>query len=311
MIDFIKNIEKEPNKKIKKFCLIMFILLTTLTGVSNINGTINTECITAEITDISPSSVKVGDEFTVGIVIENCGSEIPEDIVFELENISPFIGVKESLIREIGTLRYSNSDRFITYHMKVSENAIPGTYSFNYKLYYGSQKSQTQSKESFEITVLGDTADLGIASMKVEPLLPSQGDNVEITMRIENVGKGVAKSISVYTNHSFMGLKKTFIGTLDPNEDGPSVINFIANQSGEYEFPVIINYRDDFGEKQLNTSINFIVLEKKKNIGETIIILLVIIIIGGLLYYNYKIKKTKDRVIKQLMKGNNSFAKKK
>jgi uncharacterized protein YbaP (TraB family) len=39
-----------------------------------------------EITDISPTSIEVGEEFTVGILIDNCGSRVPESIIFELKD---------------------------------------------------------------------------------------------------------------------------------------------------------------------------------------------------------------------------------
>ena len=40
-------------------------------------------CATAEITSINPSSIDADEDFTVGIVIDNCGDEIPEPEVEE------------------------------------------------------------------------------------------------------------------------------------------------------------------------------------------------------------------------------------
>jgi len=36
-------------------------------------------CVTAEVSDITPSSIGIGDEFTIGIHIENCGENIPQN----------------------------------------------------------------------------------------------------------------------------------------------------------------------------------------------------------------------------------------
>jgi len=129
-----------------------------------------------------------------------------------------------------------------------------------------------------------------------------------LTMRIENSGDRTINSIRVYADHPFKGLKESFIGTLDPNEDGPAVITFIADQAGEYEIPVTITYSDDFGEEQIETSINLIVLESNSGAGTAAIVLIVLVVIGGLVYNNYRTKKSKDEIIKQLMEGSDNSA---
>jgi hypothetical protein len=129
------------------------------------------------------------------------------------------------------------------------------------------------------------------------------GDTVELTMRVENFGDRTINSIRVYTDHPFKGLKESFIGTLDPNEDGPAVVTFIADKTGEFEIPVTISYIDDFGEEQIKTKVNLIILETDEGAGKAIVVLLVMAVIGGLAYYNYKTTKSKDKIIKQLMKG--------
>ena len=115
-------------------------------------------------------------------------------------------------------------------------------------------------------------------------------------------------SIRVYADHPFKGLKESFIGTLDPNEDGPAVITFIVDQAGEYEIPVTITYSDDFGEEQIETKINLIVLESNSRAGTSVIVLLILAVIGGLIYTNYRTKKSKDEIIKQLMEGSGNSA---
>ena len=122
------------------------------------------------------------------------------------------------------------------------------------------------------------------------------GDTVELTMRVENFGDRTITSIRVYTDHPFRGLKESYIGTLDPNEDGPAVITFIADQAGEYEFPITITYSDDFGEEQIKTKVNIIVLESDTESGNTAITLLILVVIVGLIYYNYRTKKSKDSI---------------
>jgi len=276
--------------------IFIFVLFLFLIGFVNAAS-----CVTAEVSDISPSSIEVGEEFTVGIQIENCDSDNPGTVYFELLNPPTDISIKETLTIDIPELNYANSERFITYHMKVNEDASPGTYVIKTKLMYG------EAVRNYNITfeVIGDKAELGIASLKTNPVLPEEGETVELTMRIENTGEGTAKSVEVYMDHPFQGLKQSFIGALDSDEDGPAILTFIVDEKGEFEFPVTISYYDDFGKNEVKTNVNLNVLKKDINIGAIVIVILVFVVFGWGIYYFVKTKRAKDKTIHQLLQGEN------
>ncbi|GAH30097.1 unnamed protein product, partial [marine sediment metagenome] len=263
----------------------------------------------AEVSDISPSSVGIGEEFTVGIQIENCGIEMPEYISFELLNPPIDIEIKEPLVINISKLYYGSSERFITYHMKTTEDAQSGAHLIKTRLSYGGKEYSIINNYNITIDVIGEKAELSIASFKTNPVLPYKGDTVELTLRIENTGDGTAKSVEVYIDHPFQGLKQSFIGALDSNEDGPAVLTFIVDKRGEFEFPVKITYEDDFGDNEIKTNVSLNVLKKKSNIGTIILVILIIAAIGWGIYYFIKTKKSKDKTIQQLLKENNSSEK--
>lgn len=404
------------NKSIIQACIFIFVLAITLTGLPNAKAIfISEECVAAEVQGISPSSVGIDDEFTLGIDLEVCGGAIPEDVTFAITSIPPDIIVTEDLVTKIPKLFYSTSERYIRYHMRTTPDAIPGPHVIKMKLTYGKEAttkyyevvvrvigedaeprissvktvpeyiyegdsvdlrlgienygetiaksvtvtlvhefkgikdvslgtldlngSQTalfkfkaskageftipvfieyeddfgKQKDEYEIklTVLDKKGSLNIASVKIDPVLPHTGDTVELTMRIENFGDRTINSIRVYADHPFKGLKESFIGTLDPKEDGPAVITFIAYQTGEFEFPITITYTDDFGEEQIKTKVNLIILKTDGGAGTAVVVLLVLAVIGGLVYYNYKTTRSKDKIIKQLMKGVDNSTEKK
>jgi len=258
-------------------------------------------CANVFVTDISPSSVKTNQDFTVGIQIDNCGESIPENVTFQLKDISQYIIVKEPLKKEVGTLGYANSDRFILYHMRITQDAKPGIYSIGYKLTFGRADFMREVTGNFSITVRGEYAELNIASAKTNPTLPRRGQETELTLRIENFGDGTANSIKVYANHSFKGIKETFIGTLDADEEGPAVFTFIPSRSGEFTIPVKIYYKDDFGTQQLETEVNITVLRRESNWLLVIIVILILAAFGAVIYYLLKDKKRKEELIRQLL----------
>lgn len=397
------------NKNTKTTYLFALVIAVILLGIPAAEAGSGDECLRAVIEDISPSSVGINKEFTLGMSLENCGTQIPENITFEIISIPPDIVVTESLIAHFPKFIYSNSERQLIYHMRTTPDAKPGPHIIKFKLTYGNEDvkrtiyydvkvlvigehaeprissvrtspgyiyegdsvdlslgienfgkaiaksvgvslnhefkgiknttigtlgingSQTalfkfkanrsgtfeipviinyeddygiqKDNYSIAINVLDKKGSLNLASVKVNPVLPQVGETVELTMRIENSGERTVNSVRVYADHPFKGLKESFIGTLDSNEDGPAVITFIVDQAGEYEIPVTITYSDDFGEEQIQTKINLIILKSESRAGTVAIVLLILAVIGGLIYINYRTKKSKDKIIKQLMEG--------
>jgi len=287
----------------KKEILFLFVIAIFL--MPNVNALNSDYCVAAEVSDISPSSIGIGDEFTVGIHVENCGNEAPEYISFELIAPPVDISVKEPLIINISNLYYSNSERFITYHMRTADDAQPGAHLIKTRLVYGKEGFLVTNDYNITFEVIGDRAELAIASLKTSPVLPKKGDTVELTIRIENTGDGTAKSVGIYADHPFKGIKQSFIGALDSDEDGPAVLTFIANKKGEFEFPVNITYYDDFGKNEIETELTLNVLRKETDVGAIIIILLILVLSGAGIYYFSKTKREKDRIIHQLLQGEN------
>jgi len=201
--------------------------VTFLLLVSSASALETGYCVTAEVKDISPSFIGIDEEFTVGLQIENCGNKLPEFISFELINFPSDLELKEPLIINIPSLNYANSERFLTYHLKTKKDVKPGQYVLKGKLIYGGADSFFSQEKNISFNVIGKRAELNIASLKTKPVLPRVGETVELTMRIENTGKGSAKSTSVYSDHQFEGTKQSFVGALDSNEDGPAVLTFI------------------------------------------------------------------------------------
>jgi len=187
--------------------------------------------------------------------------------------------------------------------MKIDNEAKSGIHIIKTRLSYSSGSVEIIKDEEISIDVIGDEAELSIASIKTFPVLPYKGETVELTLRIENFGDGTANAVKVYVNHSFEGIKESFIGTLDSDEDGPAVFTFIPKKAGDFEIPVKISYKDDFGDHEIRTKINLTILKKKTN-WLLILFLIAIVLFAFWGFRNYaKLKRTKNKIIHQLLSG--------
>ncbi|MEL4304911.1 COG1361 S-layer family protein [Methanococcoides sp. LMO-2] len=250
----------------------------------------------------NPEYIYEGDTVDLTLGIENFGEAIAKSVSVSVDH--DFKGIKNSTIGTLGL----NGGQTALFKFKADS---AGEFNIPVIIRYEDDFGIQQDEYDITITVLDKKGSLHLASVKVDPVIPSVDDTVELTMRIENSGDRRINSIRVYADHPFMGLKESFIGTLDPNEDGPAVITFIADEAGEYEIPVTITYIDDFGEEQVETKVSIIVMESNSRAGTVLLALLVLAVIGGLVYYNYRMKRSKDEIIKQLMEGSNNPAGKK
>jgi hypothetical protein len=285
---------KKGFEKFGFFALLLIILFVfpSLEAEEMDNGM----CAEASVTDISPTSIDIGEEFTVGVQIENCGEQMPEFISFELLQPPEDIEIKEPLVISISKLYYGNSERFIVYHMRAKDNASPGAHFIKTRLSYGSSGLTLSKNYNLTFDIIG-------SKVKTNPVLPEEGDTVELTIRVENSGTGTAKSVKVYTDHPFQGLKQSFIGTLESEEDGSAILTFVVDKKGEYTFPVTIFYNDDFGEGEVKTDVSISVLKKPSNIFGIAIMLIIFAAIGWGIFYFFRVKNSKDKIIHQLLKG--------
>jgi len=287
----------------KQYSLILLIVLSLSLASAAVN---EGYCVNAEVVDISPTSVEIGEEFTVGIHLENCGLKLPSDVTYNIVSLPAEIEVNEQLSTTISQLGCPSSERFLLYHMKATNDAKPGTHLIKTQLIIGDESISQKKDYEISITVLGDEAKLSVASVKTEPVLPYEGDTVELTLRIENYESGNANSVRVRADHPFQGIKASFIGTLEADEDGPAIFTFIADSQGEFEVPVEITYKDDFGEHKVESSVSLMVLEKQIDWFRIIFLAILGVIILIVIIYYFKTKKDKNKLIEQLLKGNHN-----
>lgn len=247
----------------------LFVLVLAISSLgSNIaEAGSGDECLRAVVEDISPSSVGINKEFTVGIGLENCGTQIPENITFEIISIPPDIIVTESLVAHFPRFVYSNSERQLRYHMRTTPDAKPGPHIIKMRLTYGNKDVRRTAYYEVEVIVIGEHAEPRISSVTTKPEYIYEGDTVDLRLGIENFGKAIAKSVDVSLDHGFKGIKNTTLGTLGLNSSQTALFKLKANRSGTFEIPVIINYEDDYGIQKDNYSIMINVLEKKGSLN--------------------------------------------
>jgi LPXTG-motif cell wall-anchored protein len=276
------------------FVFTLVLGLVFLISISGVQAFSEGYCVDVQVTDINPTSVELDSEVTVGIQFDNCGDEIPEIINFEIRRFSEDIKIKEPLIINFTeSFGYSNSNRFNVYHLYVSKDATPGEYVFEYKLTYGNKDFQITKEDNFSITVIGNEADLNIALVKTDPVIPEVGEEMTLTIRIENFGKGDANSVKAKVDLPFFGTKEAFLGNLETEDDSPAIFTLVPDKSGSFNYNIDITYKDDYGEHKITEKLELNVQSKDKN--WFLIFGALLLIILGIIYFYFKRRKKNEQ----------------
>lgn len=263
----------------KYFICLLLAFSLSLALVSAIS---EDTCVNAVVTSINPSSVDANEDFTVGIEIDNCGEQIPENITFELTSVSPEISVNEPLLTEIGALGYANSKRFILYHMRTSPNIPPGVHYIEAELRYGSLGFLIKKEYNFSITVETNEPELSISGSKTSPDRIAPKDDIILTLKVENSGKGSAKNVRVRLESlDFEGVKEAYLGEVEPNEELPARFVLRASEAGTKDFIAKIFYQYGSEDKMVQFPMGLQVFSKSNYLwfvipGAIILIILVL-----------------------------------
>jgi hypothetical protein len=256
---------------------------------------------------LSDEVIQPGENFNLSIKVNSVGTGNAKNARINLDvNGLPMIVPLDDNSRFLSQLDAGKSE-IVDFRLQLSEEAKAKTYNLPINVSFTDETEQLNFSTIETIGFLSrGKAELNFASIKTDPVLPKEGNPVELTLRVENPGKVSAKSVQVYADHPFRGNKQSFVGTLESNEDGPATFSFIIDKMGKYEFPVTITYNDDFGEHELKTNVTIYASEGGSNTGSSIAIVFLLLIIGGFLYRSSNSKKGRDRINRYLHKNSRS-----
>lgn len=207
----------------------------------------NTLIEIAEVT-IDNKEIKPGDNFRINITLRNAGDNgikwvkvalLPEDA-----GIIPVSSASEKVFNDLP----SNLQYIASFGYSIDKVIPPGNYLMAVYLNYQDENGVFFNETRNIGIKVTDNSNLDIASIKIDPQRIYAGENVILTIRIENNGQGDAKSVKAEIDTPLKGEKTAFLGTIKSDEDAPAVYALKTEESGEINYNLRITYKDDRGE---------------------------------------------------------------
>ncbi len=243
--------------------------------------------LTISDVSIKPEIISPGSSFNLNFSIFNSGTGIAGAIkvTSQIDNL-PFISIGSNT-RVIEEIAPGNSKK-IEYSLLVKEDAKPGSYSIPFGMDHQSEDGRNfSSSELIGINVLG-TGKLNIAGINTDPSRIEKGNYITLTIRIENAGKGDAKSVKASIDIPFKGTKTAFLGKIEPDNDAPAIFNLQADDSGELRYNLTIQYEDDVGKHDINEELMMAVSSDNRT---SIFIVLLFLLVAAVVAYRYFIRR--------------------
>lgn len=236
----------------------------TYAGTVKIRVAGNTLIEIAQVKIDKPEIVP-GDNFRINITVKNAGDNeikwIKLAILPEDSGIIPFSSASEKVFNDLP----SRGNNTAAFDFSIDKGMPPRNYPLIVSMNYQDENGEIYNETKTIGLKVIDNPNLDIASMTIDPQRIYAGDNAILTIRIENNGQGDAKSVKAEIDIPLNGEKTAFLGTIKPNEDAPAVYALQTEKSGQINYTMRINYRDDRGEHIKEQPLTFVIYPKNSN----------------------------------------------
>ncbi len=195
---------------------------------------------------VLPDRVAPGEEFSVGLTIENTGLTRAGDVTVVVNSTSKSVALGSTGRYYTPSLDPGESypiDLRFTSDRTTPAGINPVTVAITYHNIDGSAMNQI---ETVGIPFKG-MAEMAVSSITTDPVRPVPGSPFTLIVRVENTGTDRATSVRASIDSGFTGTGEAFIGSIDKDSDAPAIFHLQATRDGTVPVAVAIQYTDDYG----------------------------------------------------------------
>ena len=218
-----------------------------------------TEILPVNEGNSSLGAIVPGQEFYLRTTVKNAGNGNAKNVrvMLNLNNSSPLIPLEDN-VRFFENLSAGSSEN-LSFKLLLGSNADVKPYRIPLRI-TASNNTETfkiDKVQEIGINVL-NRAQIDISSLKFDPEIPVKGQQASLTLRLENVGEGEARSVKARLEGlEGSGSTGAFLGRLDKDDDAPAVFTFTPEKTGDQNVTLLVEYEDDFGEHQISEYLTF------------------------------------------------------
>lgn len=271
----------------KKIILLLMLLLIPLASAST---------LTVESVSKAPDQINPGDIISLGITLENDGSEDLKDIrvSIDLTNI-PIAPLEssEAFIEEID----NDEKGLATFSLQAFPDAVPGVYKIPVKI-----SAENQDIQTFTSITIDSHPNLEVGVE--ESTIVTTNEKGKIVIRFVNTGDGEVKFLSAkiprLSSYEVLTQNTFYIGNIEPDDFETIEAEILVKESIQ-AIPLEVSYKDSFNrefKRVYALEVKTYSPEEAKQLGLTqsssTPFVITIIVIALILYFVYRRFKKKQ-----------------
>ncbi len=241
-----------------------------------------------KVEKVVPEPIPAGRPFPVTLRVTNTGQETASGLNAELKTTDLVSPAGPNTLYE-GALAPGETAN-MTFLLTVSRGGA-GLYTVPVQFKYsslGGDKSQS------EVLLLRGAAELSVASVTTDPPQLTAGDGfATLTVRVQNVGTGDARSVTARINLPVEGALTATLGRIKPDEDAPAIFKFRSPSAGVYNYNVSVSYEDDFQARTASFSKQLAVFAPGAPVGPLVFLALLLLL--GVFYLRRR-RRNRDQL---------------
>jgi hypothetical protein len=225
-----------------------------------------------------PDSVDPGDPFNVTLTIQNEGQASAGDVSIRINTSSDAITL-------------GGSENYYIPELRPGESSILNLTFETDITYRNAELATFRQAATIGVPIVG-RAEMGIASIRTEPVRITAGSPVDVTFRLENTGTADAKSVrATIGDIALPGTKEAFLGTIEPGNDAPAVFALDADRAGAFDYTLTIEYADDYGVHTTRQALQMVVADRDPVPALAVAAAVLIIVALALIYWHRRRKE--------------------
>lgn len=257
---------------------------------------------------VSNYSPHIGDNVTISASVQNIGELEAREVIIELV---PASGKFEKVTPKTETSIFLDNilpgdSKNVSFELYLPSEMDPGV--FEYALTSSALEANTLDSETVVLSVkdrpniIVSGVDFSVEGRDGSKVLV--GDTFALSVQLDNIGKENAKAVEVLvdTGESIIGSKQAYVGTIDADDSGSAIFDFVATQQtvpGNKQILLTISYIDEFDNKQeMTSSVDLYIHETPPESPVTIIVLLIVVLVLVYLIMRLVLGQLKMRKVK-------------
>lgn len=265
-----------------------------------------------EITAVgfTPVEILPGEETKLVIAVKNTGSVPVRDAEVSYTGFT----TTETTVGTGGALTTSKTHFLpIGVTKKTVENIQPGateevrftlrsmrtTEIAAYEISVSATYDETTKTDLAVLNVIGKP-DVRLAGIQMDEDAIFQGQKFSVSIQLENIGTGDAKSVKVeIISDNVSGIKTAYVGTVDVDDTGTAIFDLQDYNPGHHKITMRITYDDVYGNEQpsLEFDAEYGIEERPADYSGIIILVVVVVIIIYLIYRRWRKKKELEQLV--------------